>query len=447
MKNPKNRPLLSLSSLALLLFALAWPTPAGAQDLRLKVDADAFFIDNEFEGYHVTGYTLPGAWVRPAVVYNPLEAIHLELGVQGLFYSGATRYPCYAYHDVALWKGEQYQRGIHAVPWFRADAKVGPVAFTLGNLHRDDHGMPDRYGSSLRRGRFHDLALPLYNPELQHSSDPEMGIEVRLAVPRYSLDAWVDWQSYIFQMDTHQEAFIAGVTQSVGLIGPYGRKSAGGGRESSGSGHAAADAGSGFTLTMPLQVLFQHRGGEIDDTQTGTQTLVNLGGGLRADWRYERGVVRSIRAELMGLGSLQQVGHLWPFDRGGAVWGSASVNLWDRVDCRLGYQWGKCFQSICGAPFFGSLKLAGQSYYTHEAGYYESLGTGYYSVGYTQPFATRDGQHRFDLALQLQGYLCTAAGQTDHSLSVGLTFKADMDFLLKDFGKSRAAASSLGSNK
>lgn len=377
--------------------ALLIPTRAVAQDLRIKVDADAFFIDNEFTGQFVTGYTLPGGWVRPALVYNPLDAIHLEFGAQGLFYSGATRYPNYAYHDIALWKGPQYQRGIHAVPWFRADAKVGPLTFTLGNLHFE---------------RFHGLVLPLYNPELKHSADPEMGVQVRLSVPRYSLDAWVDWQSFIFQMDTHQESFIAGITQRGELI-------------KQGNGQ--------FTFSLPAQVLFQHRGGEIDDTQTGAQTLVNLAGGLRADWRYERGVVRGISAEVMGLGSFQQTGHLWPFDKGGAVWGSASVNLWNRVDCKLGYQWGKHFQSICGAPFFGCLKLAGNSLYTHEAGYYDSVGTGYYSVGYTQPFATKDGCHKFDLALQLQGYLNTTAAQTDHSLSVGLTFRADMDFLLKDF--------------
>lgn len=417
MKNLQKNLALSLFVVVMPALALLLPTRAEAQDLRLKVDADAFFVDNEFSGSYVTGYTLPGAWVRPAVVYNPLQAIHLELGVQGLFYSGATRYPNYAYHDIALWKGSQYQRGIHAVPWFRADAKVGPLAFTLGNLHRDDSGLTDKYGRRLH-SRFHNLPLPLYNPELQHSSDPEMGAEVRLSVPRYSLDAWVDWQSFLFQMDTHQEAFIAGISQSVEL-------------------YRSKPSSSEFSLILPAQVLFQHRGGEIDDTHTGAQTLVNLAGGLRADWTWQQGVVRGVNAEVMGLGSFQQMGHLWPFQRGGAVWGSASVNLWNRVDCRLGYQWGRCFQSLCGAPFFGSLKLAGNSLYTHEAGYFDTVGAGYYSVGYTQPFATSDGQHKFDLALQLQGYLNTAEGNMDHSLSVALSFRADMDFLLKDFGKKR----------
>lgn len=395
MKNPLN-------CILLLWLLLLNSAIAGAQSLRLKVDADAFFIDNEFSGNYVTGYTLPGGWVRPALTYDPLEAIHLELGAQGLFFSGATRYPNYAFHDIALWKGAQYQRGIHAVPWFRADARVKCLTFTLGNLHHEG---------------FHGLALPLYNPELQHSSDPEMGVQVRLAVPRYQLDAWVDWQSFLFKMSTHQESFIAGVAQQVVLY-----------REGS----------QGFSLNLPLQVLFQHRGGEIDDTQTGAQTLVNLAGGLRADWQYERGVVRGISAEVLGLGSFQQTGQLWPFERGGAVWGSASVNLWRRVDCCLGYQWGRCFQSICGAPFFGCLMLAGKDPAAAPAGYYDGVGVGYYSVGYTQPFATKDGQHKFDLALQLQGYLNTANHQTDHSLSVGLTFKADMDFLLKDFSSRHA---------
>ena len=357
--------------------------------LRLRIGADAFFIDNEYNSPTFKGYTLPGVRVRPVLTYDPLKDIHLELGAEALFFHGARHYPNYAYHDISSWKGHQYTSGLHVIPWFRTDASIGPATFTLGALHQRDTG-------------FHDLALPLYNPECSYSADPEMGIEGRIKVSHYTLDAWVDWQSFIYKGDTHQEAFTGGVTQSI---------------------HFTPDAKKkeGLSVSMPLQVLFQHRGGEIDNTHTGAQTLCNLGGGLRAEWRQHKGVVRSAGCEILPMKSEQLSGNLWAKKHGTGVWGSTWLNLWDRADARLGYLWGNNFRSLYGAPFFHNGGIA------HVGSYY---------VGYTQPFKNADEsvhKHRFFLSFGLQGYIVNNAGQTNHSLSVCLAFHADMNFLLKRF--------------
>lgn len=84
-------------------------------------------------------------------VFYPLKNIKLELGVHALIYSGAYKFPNYAYHDIAIWKGNQYQRGTHILPYFRAQLALSRVNLVLGNL----------YG-----GENHRLIEPLYNPEL-----------------------------------------------------------------------------------------------------------------------------------------------------------------------------------------------------------------------------------------------------------------------------------------
>ena len=46
--------------------------PESAGDLSVEVDATLFFKNNEFDGKYLSGYSLPGMWVEPKLVYTPL---------------------------------------------------------------------------------------------------------------------------------------------------------------------------------------------------------------------------------------------------------------------------------------------------------------------------------------------------------------------------------------
>ena len=35
------------------------------------------------------------------------------------------------------------------------------------------------------------------------------------------MDAWIDWQSFIYEMDKHQEAFTVGMSQVLHLLQPH----------------------------------------------------------------------------------------------------------------------------------------------------------------------------------------------------------------------------------
>ena len=80
---------------------------------------------------------------------------------------------------------------------------------------------------------------------------------------RFDLDVWVNWESFIFREDTHQEAF------TVGLSGRY----------------KLNDPDARFHFYAPVQGLAQHRGGEIDTIFTNSvQTLMNGAVGVGTVW-------------------------------------------------------------------------------------------------------------------------------------------------------------------
>ena len=94
--------------------------PEKARELSVELDNISFFKDNEYTGKFTKGYSLPGLWVQGKAVYYPLRNIKLEAGVHMLIYHGANKYPSMAYQDIAYWKGDQYQKGVHVLPYFRA---------------------------------------------------------------------------------------------------------------------------------------------------------------------------------------------------------------------------------------------------------------------------------------------------------------------------------------
>ena len=57
---------------------------ARARELRVELDNISFFKDNEYAGKFTKGYTLPGLWLQPKLVYYPSRNIQLEAGFHAL---------------------------------------------------------------------------------------------------------------------------------------------------------------------------------------------------------------------------------------------------------------------------------------------------------------------------------------------------------------------------
>lgn len=366
------------------------------RELRLEVDNLSFFKDNEFSGTVMKGYSLPGLWATPKLTYQPLEMLKVEAGIHALIYSGAYKFPNYAYHDIARWKGSQYQRGAHVVPWFRAQLALRSVNLILGNLH----------GAVTHR-----LAQPLYDPELMLTADPEFGFQMLVDTRPVHLDAWINWESFIFEGDSHQEAFIVGLSSRIRLN-----------RESA-----------RLHAYLPVQATIQHRGGE-QDTAASVQTLCNGAAGVGVRWNVGRRILRGVNVEALALGYTQQAGNIWPFRGGSALYAKAELNFARGLSFHAGYFRANRFITLLGSPYFGavSTKVEGACYPDHPV-------TTHFGIDYSRNFG-----RRYSLGAKVETF-CNTPGRIRHadgSLSgtsttwnttFGIFLRINPSFLLKKF--------------
>jgi hypothetical protein len=351
-------------------------------ELSVELDNLSFFKNNEYGGNFLKGYTLPGVWLQPKAVYYPTTNIRLEAGLHALAYWGAHAYPNYAYRDIANWKGGDYQYGLRLLPLFRAQIALSEqVSLVLGHL----------YGASNHR-----LIEPLYNPELNLTADPETGLQCLYTSRFVDLDAWANWESFIFRMDTHQEAFTFGVSSRLKYNRPESR----------------------FHFYTPVQLLAQHRGGEIDTIVVNSvQTFMNGAAGIGGVWNIGHPVFKRLNVEADVAGYYQQAGNLWPFTKGYGLYARAWADVGDfRV--KGGYWMCKDFISMFGNPYYGAVS-------TSEEGLtFDNPRMACFGLEYSRSFGKG-----YSIGIDLDVYCHRQAT----GFSMGVYFRMNPSFLIKRF--------------
>ena len=361
--------------------------------LYLNIDNLFFFKNNENNGTLMKGYTLPGAWVNPKISYQPLPSLKVEGGVYMLVYDGAYKYPNYAYQDISKWKGMHYQKGTHMLPFFRGQLNFGNLHFVLGNL----------YG-----GSNHRLMLPIYNPELNLTADPEAGFQIIYDSPRFHLDTWINWQSFIFEIDTHQEAFVAGLSSEVKFNSPQSK----------------------VHWYAPLQVVTQHRGGEQDEGGS-VETFINGAAGVGMLWNVGNSGLRKLNWEASVLGYYRQKGAMWPFEKGAGVYTTVKA-VFKYWALQTGVFSCDNFISLFGNTHFGAVSTK------YQGGYYDKRPvTGFLIADYSRTYAKLysfgiKGEMYYQLSDKLvyDKPLENDKGR-NVGLSIGAYLRLNLDFMLK----------------
>lgn len=352
--------------------------------LKVELESISFFRNNEFESRQADGYSLPGFWVQPKLTYMPLRQIKLELGLQALVFNGANRYPNYVYHDISIWKGNQYTKGAHVLPWFRVQADFRQLSIVLGCI----------YG-----GQNHALIEPLFNPETNLSQDPEMGLQLLWDRPHLHADIWLNWQSYIFREDTHQEAFTVGTTWRTLLNAPE----------------------SCLHWFLPVQLVAQHRGGEQNIEHHSVETIWNGSVGVGAQWNANKRVLKTITAEANALLAYQQTGNLWPFKSGAAGHTAVRLGLWKFLETGVSYFFApRHFVSLYGNHFFSTLSKDGEDF--------GRLQTAAAHVRFHHTFA-----RGYTLGADVEAYQTWQAKESAFNFSFGIYLRVNPSFLIKRF--------------
>lgn len=353
--------------------------------LSVEVDNVTFFQDNEYDGHQVIGYTLPGLWIQPKATYQANEHIKIEAGFHSLLYYGKRKYPNIAYQDIGTWKGSDYSEGTHILPYFRANVQMGNMNVVLGNL----------YG-----GANHRLIQPLYCQELNLTGDQEKGLQILADLKCWHLDAWCDWQSFIFKNDTHQESFVFGGNSEI----KFSRK-----------------------WTMPVQVVVQHRGGEIqiDSAHRGVQTLINYSVGGRYDTDIRTSWLKRLTAEAHFVGYLQQSGHLFSSNSGWGPFAQCSLDFTPGIRFTGSYFHNKNYMSVLGSGHFNCIDASDNSQT------YKNMNICTASVEYSRTF----GKY-FSFGARGMMYYCSRkncdVGNT-LDFNFGVYMKCNPHFLIKEF--------------
>ncbi len=290
--------------------------------LSLNLLGEAFYRNNEYSASVIDDYTLPGYRCLAYLTYTPKisQKVSLKLGVEHMYFWGASKYPTgIAYKDLPYWSsmGDDYSR-FRIFPYFQAAIALNKNwAVILGNIEG---------------GSKHGLIEALYNPELNLSGDSERGAEIKYRGKHTKAELWVDWQSFIFNRDKHQEAFFVGLN----LEGRFAQKS-------------------NSSWAYSLQALTGHRGGKVNIVPDTVHTWLNAALGLK----YDQGLSLfnqnlKLQSSLYALGYSQRGGH-FPRDKG---WGLFSDTQLNYKQFYLGFSmfYGANFLSPLGTPFVQSLK-------------------------------------------------------------------------------------------
>ena len=226
-------------------------------------------------------------------------------------------------------------------------------------------------------------------------------------------DTWIDWVTFIYNLDTHQEAFIAGTSSRLKLNAPDSR----------------------FHVYFPLQWLSHHIGGEIDASDSRGQTATNYAGGTGAMWNINGRFLKYINAEFDYAGYYYPKGETFRYRNGRGFYSKLAMQVSD-FNISTSYWACKDFVSIFGSPFYStvSTKINNMMYdkptLLHlSAEYVRSLGKGFTFGVNVETYYSLSGK----MYSSEDGIYDPLAFGSNSNFSMGIYLRVNPSFLIKKY--------------
>jgi len=176
----------------------------------------------------IEGYTLPGFFIQPELVYKPSGKVTIRAGTHLLMYSGTDNF--------TLIK-----------PVFSTSLNISEkTILTLGTLSGCDR---------------HLLFDPDFDSERLYTNYSEDGFQFTSSNDHFFTDTWVNWENFIFKGDTTREIISGGESFKF-------------------TSSPVADI---VHFIVPVQVQIKHYGGQISNYLEPVETFYNLATGLRVN--------------------------------------------------------------------------------------------------------------------------------------------------------------------
>ncbi len=275
--------------------------------LLFRIENSNFLKNNEYFGDFIQGYTLIGYFVNPRLVYYPAKNAKIEIGAHLLKYSGIDEFtkviPTLRFH-------------------FKASKSTDIVIGTL-------------YGSAN-----HKTIEPLFRHENFYTENIENGLQFLFDTKVYKGDIWINWQQFIFKGDDKQEIFTMGLSNKIFLNGRNKKHS----------------------LSVPFQMIFVHKGGQINDTKEKLITINNSAVGLNYSYNFNGKFFKSTTFEsyLAGFNDMSTENQ-FPYIQGYGIYSAASVKA-SYFNLRVAHWYGDSYMSGRGHPIFSSVSTIWNDY-------------------------------------------------------------------------------------
>jgi len=198
----------------------------------LRLQSISFLKNNEYFNDFTSGFTGIGFTVKPTIEYYLNTDTKISVGYFFLKYSGLNKFS-------------------QNIPIFSVQHKLNQnLEMIFGNIFGTLH---------------HELEEPLFRIDRYYQNNVEYGLQFILKTKGITNDFWVNWEKFIQKNDPFQEEFVAGNNANIILLN---KKS--------------------WSLSLPFQLLFNHRGGQIDTSHKAVSTLMNGLGGFSLKYTINR---------------------------------------------------------------------------------------------------------------------------------------------------------------
>ncbi len=233
-----------------------------SKQLSFQFESFSFLKNNEYFLKIADGYTLFGNQFSPKFTYQPDPRVRIEAGV-------------YAWKDFGNTDFTSVQ------PIFTIKIQQDSTQFLFGNLEGNLN---------------HRLIEPMMNPERVILNRQENGLQYTRRKQKVFFDAWIDWQRMIYKGDDKKEEIFAGFSWNKKLI-----------------------MKPNFYLSIPYQITFQHRGGQITKDTAQVVTNNNTALGVEVEWKF-KGFVQKIKSQNYLVGFQQNSNYNQYFKRGSGIY-------------------------------------------------------------------------------------------------------------------------------
>jgi hypothetical protein len=275
--------------------------------LFFRIENSNFLKNNEYFNDIVQGYTLIGYHLSPKLVYYPAKSAKLEVGVHLLKYSGIEKFtkvlPILSFH-------------------YKAGKSTEIILGTLeGTIN-------------------HQMVDPLFDNEKFFTENIENGLQFLFDTKLYNGDIWINWQNFIFKDDNSQEIFTFGLSNRFFLNGKISKHS----------------------FSIPVNLLFVHHGGQINETSKPVTTRNNCAIGMNYTYKQDNSLLKYISLESLFVTYKDMSStHLLPYISGYGIYSQAQLKA-GLFDITLAHWFGDFYLSERGSTIYQTASTIYPSY-------------------------------------------------------------------------------------